>query len=475
MEENVYLNKPIPAGKILAVSCIKTYLSNGEFQKPLTDMNSRIEYIKMHDSNGVEAGCRDRAVEGNRLMFFVIDHAGNYNLKIKFKEPDKICQFYLCVYTLDRIEDIQRFSRYDSLGMNKVAESDENDGTRHTYLIFNAPEHLNQAEQLGDNYKYISKMPINGNANIYWEHLNKYTEKKKYGILLRNPSDDTVNVTINKKSAYYEDNIVSFNDIPLKIWGDYNDGTITKDQTGITQSNRVLTIPSKASEWIYLDDIASPTDPHGILFNGIINLSVQNGKQLDCYAFMFSNTAGEQISKDFNLYNHSKEDNSGRYVRANDGYEMLSGTTDAPILSSGEIDLADRKSYRLLLTGYDAPFMNAGERTRLYYDGAPVSGNQHFGENAVNYSVIYKLNVKNFAGGKMILEYNKYTNAGYWENDWNGIYVAAVVKDGDVEKALLKKSGNLKKECDVQAGDAEIYLVVSGMSSMPLTVSFEED
>lgn len=73
------------------------------------------------------------------------------------------------------------------------------------------------------------------------------------------------------------------------------------------------------------------------------------------------------------------------------------------------------------------------------------------------------------------MEYNKYTNAGYWENDWNGIYVAAVVKDGDVEKALLKKSGNLKKECDVQAGDAEIYLVVSGMSSMPLTVSFEED
>ena len=320
-------------------------------------------------------------------------------------------------------------------------------------------------------------MPVNGNANIYWEHLNEYKTTKKYGILLFNPTGEAINVTINRKSAYYSgcDENTEAEDVPLKIWEDYKNGAIITDSlTGITSTNKVLTIQDNGSEGIYLEDIAGTTASNGILFNGIINLSVQEGKELNCYAFIFSDDAVRtRIEKDFNLYGYyNKNGNYTSYSRADDGENLLSGTTDAPILVSKDIDLSNRENYRLLLTGYDAPKINAGERAWLYYGGATVEGSQGFGKNCVNFSVIYKFNIKNFAGGKMVLDYNKYTNAGYWEHDWNGVYVAAF-NGKEFDSKLLIKDNGYELDVPIDSTDEDIYLVVSGMSVMPLTVSFE--
>ena len=51
--------------------------------------------------------------------------------------------------------------------------------------------------------------------------------------------------------------------------------------------------------------------------------------------------------------------------------------------------------------------------------------------------------------------------------------MAAVVNGEEFESKRLKISEGLELECDVPEGDSEIYLVVSGMSVMPLTVRFE--
>ena len=327
-------------------------------------------------------------------------------------------------------------------------------------------------------------MPVNGNANIYWEHLNEYKTTKKYGILLFNPTGEAINVTINRKSAYYSgcDENTEAEDVPLKIWEDYKNGAIITDSlTGITSTNKVLTIQDNGSEWIYLEDVAGTTASNGILFNGIINLSVQEGKELNCYAFMFSDNDNDnvraRIEKDFNLYGYyNKNGNYTSYSRADDGENLLSGTTDAPILVSKDIDLSNCENYRLLLTGLDAPYMNAGENAGLYYDGQLVSEN-YYGENCVNFSVIYKLKIKNFDGGKMILEYNKYTNPSFLAKTPGGagLYVAAMVTGKALKSGLLKSTTEQELEFDVSEDDSEIYLVVSGMSSMPVTVRFEKE
>lgn len=472
-ETFIVLDKEIPAGKIIAAS----FLFNNE--NGMVDANNYIESVKMCNVEGNwtenEVRIYDRASPCSRIIYFATDKTGKYLLKINFKDVELPSEFNLGVYTLDYIADDQRFSRYDALELNEVAQNEENNGTRHTYLIFNAPEHLLSDNQLGDNYRYISKMPVNGNANIYWEHLNKYAVTKKYGILLFNPTAEEIEVTINKKSAYYESDLVPFTSVPLKIWKDYKNGAIISDSlTGITSTNNTLTIQPKCSEWIYLEDIPSKNVTNGTLFNGIINLSVHEGKELDCYAFIFSDdTARAQIESDFNLYgNYGNSGNYTNYIRADEGYQMISGTTDAPMLVSQDIDLSGREDYRLLLTGYDAPYINAGERAGLYYDGAPIGGTQMLGDNGLNFSVIYKLNIKNFADGKMVLEYNKYTNAGYLEHDWNGIYVAAF--DGtEIYSKLLIKDNGYELNVPINSTDAEIYLVVSGMSVMPVTVRFE--
>ena len=330
-----------------------------------------------------------------------------------------------------------------------------------------------------DEGKYIAKMPVSGNANIYWEHLNYYDSPKLYGLLLYNSNDAPVSVTINKKSGSYydEDNNVY---LPtLVVWEHYKDALIMPDWTGISKENNELTIEPNSSKWIYLDEIPGVTSKYiNTLFNGIINLSVHNNMTLECYAFMV--TRGEQyanLEMDVNINNYypkSQNEVPGiiNYEQADMGGQ-LSGTTDAPYLVSGDIDLEGRGSYRLLLTGYDAPLINEGEKSGLKYNGEDVTVH-NYGENCTNFSVIYKLNIKNFSGGKMILEYSPYTNPNYYIDKENGVYVAAYVKNSKYYTAnLLIAKRQTELEFELEQGANEIYLVVSGMSSLPLTVRLE--
>ena len=77
----------------------------------------------------------------------------------------------------------------------------------------------------------------------------------------------------------------------------------------------------------------------------------------------------------------------------------------------------------------------------------------------------------------MILEYNKYTNPSFLAKTPGGagLYVAAMVTGKALKSGLLKSTTEQELEFDVSEDDSEIYLVVSGMSSMPVTVRFEKE
>lgn len=113
-------------------------------------------------------------------------------------------------------------------------------------------------------------------------------------------------------------------------------------------------------------------------------------------------------------------------------------------------------------------------RSHLIYDGEEVKG-ESLGMNALNYSVIYKLNVKGFTG-TVIMEFSPYVNPGYFSNDWNGIHVFAKCNE-EVRSGLLTHT---KRTLEMEISGAEneaqqIDLVVSGMSALPVVVRFERD
>ena len=154
------------------------------------------------------------------------------------------------------------------------------------------------------------------------------------------------------------------------------------------------------------------------------------------------------------------------------------------MLVNDNLDLSGRDWYKLLLTGNDAPYLNAGELMPLYYDGVPVPGER--GKNAQNYSVIYKFNVSNFSGSRIYFQNNPLTNYNYLPDPSAALYVAySIVQNGmrftGSRVILTSTFPDFAGDFDVDFEEVKIDLtqpfsieiIVSGMSSMPLTVIFE--
>lgn len=218
--------------------------------------------------------------------------------------------------------------------------------------------------------------------------------------------------------------------------------------------------------------------------DGIINLTVLGGKNIECYAIIMESTetSYNTVKDDFNLYSSGVNRIANYNNAAFTDRDRLSGTTNGPILSTN-LNLTGKSKYKLLLTGYDAPKMNAGELMSLYYNGGLVyNDNDGKSSNAQNYAVIYKFKVSNFTGTKAVFEYSPYTNPNYFADPDSGIYVAYAIYQNGVLKSNKSKvllqpqyigySTEFDAE-NVPQGDFDIYVVVSGMSSMPLTLRFE--
>lgn len=482
-ENYVNLEKRIPANKIISVSFIASYLTqDGSFERPIPKAKDYIETIFLYDQSGNTVDMYGGWYDYTNMAYFKTAEEGYYTARIKFKQGVTPRQAYIGVYTTDCVAQADQFVKYDALEQYQSIQYDTPDVNN--YLIVNCPEHLNNCEQLADSNHYLAKMPVNGNANIYWEHLNQYGREMKYGILLHNPLNEPVSVTVNRKSAY-TGAIGRDYGAPLQIWDDYFDNLIIPDLTGIRSNSNVLTINANCSEWIYLQDIPGTNYNYGMVFNGVINLTVDGGKTLDTYAFMMDNSRAA-VENAFNLYT-VKGNSYSNYQDTPELYKdgnLLSGTTNGPILST-DLDLTGKDNFKLLLTGYDAPKMNAGELMPFYYNGEQVM-NENKGtiSNVQNFAVIYKFNVSNFTGNKVTFEFNPYTTPDYLANPESGTYVAYKLTQGSKvqcgSSVLLKKAG-YSQEFDVDFNgkliDAnlpfELEVVVSGMSSLPLTVRFE--
>ena len=298
------IDKEIPAGKILIVSFVP---DNNQYASAVIDVMNL--YTHNYEYVGIPQG---GWYDNSRMSYFKIRNTDMYNIEIKRIVENPISGT-LRIYVADYITEQEEFEHFDSLEQKKE--------TPDSYVVFNAPEHLHSENQLGDNYRYTGKIPVSGNANIYWEHFNEYKKDMRYGVLLHNPANRTVTVTINKKSAYYQ-GMNTAEQVLLNIWNDYSQNKITADETGITEFNKVLTIAPNSSAWIYLDTIESMNQAN-TLFNGIINLSVAQDATLYSYAFIMNigQEVIDRIQQDFNVCGTSGIFNDW-YIWAEREYEV---------------------------------------------------------------------------------------------------------------------------------------------------------
>lgn len=353
---------------------------------------------------------------------------------------------------------------------------------------------IENTSHLGEYGYYLSKSKINGNANVFWEQISYYGEPMYYGVLLQNTSNSSLKVTLNKRSFDCTDS--NQGAAMNNIWRGFFTGEKVTDSSDL-KVNETLTIPANSARWVALYLI--PTYSCYDTFNGQVSISIKNssnqiytGEDLYCYTFIMTNwenpATGDQM--------HEVVKNSignGTFTRAADAtaYDQsthISGSGDgARLLKSvnNVIDITDDR-YSFILTGEDAPYLNDGERIILYHAG-PVTGgtSSYVIPNSMNYGVIYKLGFAGFNSTnasetiKLKLKYNALLNPYAAAANDGGIYATLVcnqISSQPYTTIIGDPGSGYPSEQEIwtipKNTPFDLYIVIGGLSSLPVEVQF---
>lgn len=285
------INEKIPAGKMVIIS-----LSNIEATKKVWDEASQnwqvitdpsantcsITLTKRNAWYGVSTQLSGGWYSYSKMYYYTTPETGNYAIAVTTKDYDG-------PYTVNvKVVDIVAFDKEDAVGNTLSAIGND----MHTYCIMSGPEFLgdtsssniekypykNQPQYLeGNNGYYIQRSKINGNANVFWEHWNKYknTKRVRHGILIYNTEDDAVDVNLISRAFL---NTKTIQTAILDIWDYWDSGTNGKVQMegDLSQVSSSVSIPGGQARWICLYDLPQLSDDN--IFNGILKLAIsKNG------------------------------------------------------------------------------------------------------------------------------------------------------------------------------------------------------
>lgn len=330
-----------------------------------------------------------------------------------------------------------------------------------TYCISNAPEFLSATANQGQDGYYLQRSIVQGNANVYWEHVNTSSASVKFGVLLYNKSGASVTVTLNRRS--YESAAQGKNPT-LKTWVDWFNGEKQSDASGVSTT---VTIPNNEARWICLYTVGNG------LFNGVVDMSIPSGKSLFCDTYVMG--TGTKNNQSCSEYTRLKAASNSIVPSPK---STLRGSGMGAILSSsiGATTISSGNPYRLAITGYDMPELNSGELVSIY-----DKDNRLVQSNSCNFGNIYNLSFSSLNSTATIkgqVKYNPKVNPNYSANSSGGIYVIVRRYCGGVwatpySVLLLNNSNTATFDTNVPKGKSvQYYIVASGMSSLPLEVSF---
>ena len=350
--------------------------------------------------------------------------------------------------------------------------------------------------QLGEYGYYLHKSKINGNANVFWEHVNRYGSDMYYGILLQNTGSSSLTVTLNKRS--YDSFSESSTNSMTSIWSDFFRG-VTYDSADISGLNSSITIPANSAKWVALYKVANGGGYN--IFNGQLSLSIKTssgstytGSSLYSYSFIMTDWTN---SSGLTMYQTVQNNiGNGTFTRAsgaegyNNEYENhISGTGNGARLLKRVNNIIDITGdrYSFLLTGIDAPYLNSGELMSLYHDGPPSEGGSGYTIlNGRNYGVIYKISFSGFNSTlsseniKLKLKFSKLTNPNAVAESQSGMYAmvycpafSSTPHTAFLGNPEVGSTAETTYPYNITKNRAfDMYVVVGGMSSMPLEVQF---
>ncbi|HEX3010144.1 MAG TPA: hypothetical protein VHO90_21270, partial [Bacteroidales bacterium] len=416
--------------------------------------------IRLYDASGNAVKMYGGWYLKNRMSYFVTSgKTQKYKLVIS---PDKGNQPYTVHVKVDHV--IAPFEKLDSRG----TKSD-----LYTYLISNSPEELKPTEQcMGDDGFYLVRSKLQGNANVYWEHCNDIGHEIKFGVLLWNKDSKPVKIKINASSAKSWTECNGMEGAMCGVWHDW----FANKRNNNEVSDSLIEIPpftgdhpSASAKWIFLCS-TPPNDPVKSTFNGLVNLSITNSDG--------SLYAGDKVFCDAYALSPGKENQVLRNIAMNDIAPTsctLRGSGPGAMLEANiqPIRIDKNTPYRFLITGFDPPFYQKGENTETYFynkSGELFKLPTHYG-----YSVVYKFCLSKIQSkNKVKAGFRMHPNS--FVDKWAGIYaIAKRERDGQVLSKQVLVTQN-----DVFVFDPEVplnepvtyYLVISGMSSLPVEVLF---
>lgn len=536
------INEKILAGKIVVVS-----LSNIESAKKVwDDVNKNWKVIDDPSANtcSIMIAKKDNMygdyakVSGgwykySKMSYYTIQETGNYVVVIKTNDYDG-------TYTVNvRVADTAEFTKEDAVG-NPLSDIGNK---MHTYCILSGPEYLgvnyladskeypfrNQPQYMeGNNGYYIQRSKINGNANIYWEHGNKYRNSKRvrYGILIYNNEEEAVDVNLMARAFIDAKNSPT---AVLDVWGDYWDsGTSGKVQMegDLSGVSNFVSIPGGQARWVCLYDLPEHySDGEDELFNGILKLSLSknggmySGEKVYCDEYIMDLDSMSCVD-DFvvsNVSNAKREitqlfrEKPEEYPNEFKSISDLRGSGDSAQLAckiTSPTTINPETPFRFLVTGYDAPNINKNElicisdimlANKDKFNSLEVNNKVNinilntqddFMKNCYNYGVVYRFDFdgngkfQSQAGQKLFLKIKannqvnpaaalvKFNGETLPVERWFGIYTIVKGIGSPVKKRLTQNDNELAIDLG-ESISKDFYIVISGMSSLPGEICIE--
>lgn len=362
------------------------------------------------------------------------------------------------------------------------------------------PLSVTDTTQLGEYGYYLSRSRINGNANIYWEHVSYFGNDMFFGILLENKSNESLKITLHRRS--FDSTDESGKDSLNNVWLDFFEAVKMQDMSDLSP-NSVLTIPPNEARWISLYSVSSFYESN--IFNGQLGITIQNnsgtvytGNDLYCYSFIMTDWTNPE---GLTMYQTVKN-NIGTSVFTRASGAPNSNTLSLSHTGSGNgarllktfdevIDITNNR-FSFVLTGLMAPYFNNGELIPLYHAGPTSDGSYPNGytiENGSNYGIIYKLSFAGFnttQSGKQIklkIKFNPLVNThAAVPNTDSGAYVTLCGSNPSYGATAVTVGGSGTSYPNevtlpwniVKNSPFDLYIIVSGMSSMPPEFIFFE-
>ncbi len=366
----------------------------------------------------------------------------------------------------------------EKLGPFRKLDSKEQPSDLFTYFMSNSPEFFeDETKCLGENGWYLARGKLQGNANIYWEHCNYLGYDAKFGVLLWNKGNKPLTVQLNSTSAKSWTDAGSMEPAMCGVWLDWmknklNDNELPDDfhKPFILPAYNAQN-PSASAKWILIHTVEK-NDPVKNTFNGLINLSLTNpdgslysGDQLLCDTYVMKNGGAK------NVLFHVADNEIVPVQKALRG----SGLGAMVETTIPQVRVSNDTPYCFLMTGFDPPRYQDGENVVTYYYNK--DGSIGMLPTAYGYAVVYKYNFSGFSSDKPVkarYKFNTYTNLSVPVDKWAGMYVIGKrQRDGAIfSKLVLANQEYVFDENVPQNEPVTYYLIVSGMSSLPLEIEF---